>query len=146
MLFCLTGLLSKASPCVELAIGTSWRYSTEINKDAGNNTSWTSKISCKITNTQLRRDPIKIKVLDSGKVIGQGEATALPLFAKSSEFTKLKCELAHNGQPAGAVILTAKFLANHDTNVEEKNAAAGPRGDMRVASDKEKAQQNSVFL
>lgn len=142
------GLISKASPCVELAIGTMWRHSTDINKDAGNNTSWNSNICCKMTNTQLRRDPVKIKVLDSGKVVGEGNVTALPLFTKPGKVSKLKCDLTHHGEPAGTIILTAKFEADVAAASSDKERDTAPRGDMAMHHDdngKEKKQIKAVW-
>lgn len=141
------GLLSKASPCVELAIGTMWRHSTDVNKNAGNNTSWACNVSCNITSTQLRRDHIKVKVIDSGKVVGEGSVTALPLFVKPGAVIQLKCDLINSGQPAGAVILTARFLSNGDK--EKSKIIAGDMVPPAVAStqsDKEKQSLNAVVI
>jgi hypothetical protein len=107
------GLISKASPCVELAIGSMWRHSTEINKNAGNNTSWNTNITHKLTSTQLRRDHIKVKVVDSGRVVGQGSVTALPLFVKPGALVKLKCELSNNNEPAGSIVIAARFTTDN---------------------------------
>ena len=134
------GLISKASLCVELAVGTMWRHSTDINKNAGNNTSWNTNIACNITSTQIRRDPIKVKVLDSGKVVGQGSVKALPLLSKSGASTKLKCELSNNGEPAGAVFLYASFKSASET---EKDKPV-PVGDMRGPDKTEKEQIKAV--
>jgi hypothetical protein len=122
-----------------------WRHSTEINKNAGNDTSWNSAVTCKVTSTQLRRDPIKVKVLDSGKVIGEGNVTALPLFVKAGTVTKLKCELSNNGEPAGSVILTARFKADDDPDAIEQKKSNALSGDMAAhENDKEKDQVKAV--
>ena len=123
-----------------------WRYSTEINKDAGNNTSWNCNVRCKLTHTQLRRDPVKVKVLDSGKVVGEGKVTALPLFTKPGKVSKLKCDISLNGEPAGTVVITGKFEADVPNSEKEKKKGEAPRGDMAASDAKEKKQITAVWV
>lgn len=110
------GLLRKPSPCVELAIGSNWRYSTDMNKSGGKTFVWNpSDAQTKIAIAQLRRDPIRIKIVDGGKVIGQGSVTGLGLIAKEGRFAILKCSLENDNQPAGLVTLQARFRGDEET-------------------------------
>ena len=111
-----------------------WRHSTDINKNAGNNTSWNSNVDCKVTSTQLRRDPIKIKVVDSGKVIGEG--------------SELKCDLTNNGQPAGAILLKARFKADNqkDDRPPKLKVAAGDTAAGVSGAQQEKEQIKAVLF
>lgn len=100
-----------------------------------------------MTSTQLRRDEIKIKVVDSGKVVGHGSVSALPLFVKPGKISKLKCELSNDGEPAGAVVLSACFTADNAVDVSKASATKSPPvGDsaMSGASKKEKDQTRVV--
>ena len=110
-----------------------WRHSTEINKNAGNNTSWNTNIVYKVSSKQLRRDTIKVKVVDSGKVIGQGSVTALPLFVNPGKVVKLKCELNNNGEPAGAIVFGARFRGDKAVEDKPKKATAVPSGDHTMS-------------
>jgi Ca2+-dependent lipid-binding protein len=128
------GLLQRPQPCVELAIGSNWRYSTEINKSAGKSFVWNpSDARTTIAIAQLRRDPIRIKIVDGGKVVGQGSVTGLDLLAKEGKFTVLKCALENQNRPAGTVSLQARFKGDEqavamisaisgDKNIPENSA------------------------
>lgn len=115
-----------------------WRYSTEINKGAGTTTSWDAPVSYKISSSQLRKDPIKVKVLNAGKVVGHGDVTCLSLLLKHGDYIKLKCELTKDGQPAGYVILNSRFVPDA---AKASPLEASRVGDRLAPDETEQAQK-----
>ncbi len=119
-------MLSKASPCVELSIGAMWQFSTDVRKNAGNSCSWDVSVNKKMTTAQIRKDPIKVKVLDSGKVVGQGQVMGIPLVLKMGQPQKIKCDVQFNGEPAGYVVFHAKYQgAGMEEAIRRANEANG---------------------
>jgi hypothetical protein len=140
------GLLQRPQPCVELAIGSNWRYSTEINKSAGKTFIWNPPdAKTTIAIAQLRRDPIRIKIVDGGKVVGQGSVTGLDLIAKGGKFTVLKCALEYQNHSAGTVSLQARFKGD-DQSMAMISALSGDRNAPEHSPDRKHPEMSSGLL
>ena len=148
-ILCHLGLLSTLSPLVELSLGSNWRDSTDVNKGAGSNTTWNTNMTCKTTSSQLRRDPIKVQVTSSGRVVGQGSVTVLPLLVTQGKISKIKCDIKKDNNFAGTVYLYARFTPD-SAALEKKTAAlAGDAAavlDAPSTNQKQKDQMKAVRI
>ena len=125
-----------------------WQFSTDIRKNAGNSCSWDVNVTKKMTSAQIRKDPIKVKVLDAGKVVGQGQVMGIPLILKMGQPQKIKCDVQFNGEPAGYVVFHAKYqgIGMEEAIKKANDLSGGLQALPPKREDEEQARKVNLYL
>ena len=125
-------MLGKQDPYIELAYGTSWKYITKVNQNGGSNSFWDTTISVKTTPSQLKRDTLKLKVMEKNRLgdkeIGSCELSGAVTLAKANEWTQIESDLMYKNKPAGKILLNCKFRPGATSSFGDEAAPPSENG------------------